>query len=345
MEGVFIDDSIIATEGENNDLIEELCDLKWDTQAGTSDVMFLTEGDVIFSRAEKSVDIMCEATVSGDIVGDVGFYCDNSNADNMWVSGSFGDAMDNGALSYDHVKEDETETDEVVMHPDRFLMGPFQLHDPRSTRTIEPDSIAQTPGDGNEQDVPTYIANKRPRRAAAILAEQRVLEVLKWEKCKESSSMFKNAAVQINEEFDRASRGTRKKTPAVVSQSPVAGASLPLVPESQVPIQVTDIDSDDEGAADVDCPDVEMNNDKEDDMDNDEDDSGSLASFVVSDSYISEAGGVSDTESVQDDSGSGSEYDNESESVCDSDSDGNFSCTETDSEGETGQQSRWSDKA
>jgi hypothetical protein len=200
-----------------------------------------------------------------------------------------------------------------------------------SVTAVEPIGIPRAA----PEDAAMHVPNKRPRRAAAILADKRVHEVLKWEKCKESSSMFKNAAMQINEEFDRAGRGGRQRAaPAVVADdsSPVESS---VVSREPTPVPVIEIASDDEGVADVDCPDVDTNNDNEDDFENDEDESGSLASFVVSDSHMSQAGDISDAESVDDDSGSGS--------ASDSDSCSDFSCTETDSDDGTTEQRRWGD--
>jgi hypothetical protein len=185
------------------------------------------------------------------------------------------------------------------------------------------------------EDAAMHVPNKRPRRAAAILADKRVHEVLKWEKCKESSSMFKNAAMQINEEFDRAGRGGRQRAAPVVVADEASPVDSPVVSREPIAVPVIEIASDDEGVADVDCPDVDTNNDNEDDFENDEDESGSLASFVVSDSHMSQAGDISDAESVDDDSGSGS--------ASDSDSCSDFSCTETDSDDGTTEQRRWGD--
>jgi hypothetical protein len=239
----------------------------------------------------------------------------------------------------------ETET---VMDPRRFLMGPFQLHDPNSTTqpvAAVPLSSVTPEDTTTHEDASTYIANKRPRRAAAIVAEQRVCEVLKWEKCKESSNMFKDAAVQINAEFDRVGRGGRKYVPVSVGevQVPVDMASSPVVSidPSALPVEIP---SDDEGAAEVDCPDVDMHNDNDDDLDNDEDECGSLASFVVSDSYMSEVGAVSDAGSVNNESESDSESGGGCDSASDSDSDGGFSCAETDSDCDSIDQCKWSDE-
>lgn len=218
-----------------------------------------------------------------------------------------------------------------------------------STMNIISDDTAAVVADPAEivDEVPatTFVANKRPRRAAAILAEKRVNEVLKWEKCKESSSMFKNVAIQINEEFDRVGRGGRKKKSVLVVDDRTFQAVSPVASGSRVVIPVIEVSSDDEGAADVDCPDVDMHNDNDDDLDNDDDESGSLASFVVSDSYMSEAEGISDADSVCEDSDSEGESNGAEDSPCDSDSDGDFSASETDSECENADQGKWSDEA
>jgi hypothetical protein len=216
--------------------------------------------------------------------------------------------------------------------------------------SVEPEEIVSPPI-VTPAAVSTDTPNKRPRRAAAVLAEQRMYEVFAWEKCKESSSMFKTAAMQINAEFDRVACGKRKYSAEFVVDDPDSRPSSPPVPEEPVPqdpvpedpapVPVIEVSSDDEGAADVDCPEVDMHNDDDDDVENEDDESGSLASFVVSDSYVSEVGGVSDVETVQDESGS----DVGSDCGSDSDSDSNFSCTETDSDGGTSDQCKWSDEA
>lgn len=179
----------------------------------------------------------------------------------------------------------------------------------------------------------TAFPNKRPRRAAAVAANQRVQDVLKWERCKESSPMFKNAAQQINDEFDRVSRGERsyQKHPALVAtpDSDVSNVSLSTGSCTNIP-GVISVDSDDEATA------LNSDVDDQEDVNNDDDDTGSLCSFVVDDEYVSDtqertacsvtgSGGSfsvgdedsdSDYDSEQDDS----DFDNTM--ICNDDSDG-----------------------
>ncbi|KAJ1467109.1 hypothetical protein T484DRAFT_1756117 [Baffinella frigidus] len=170
-------------------------------------------------------------------------------------------------------------------------------------------SDTATPGDTmtTGEDTTGY-PNKRPRRAAAAAAIQRVQEVLKWERCKESSSMFKSAADHINEEFDRVTRGERsyQKQPMVVEPLDAGGVVASL--EGKVP----DIpcDSDDEAAVKSDVEDL-------DEIDNDDEDNESLASFVVDDSYVSDASPIR-VQTAQDSTGSWSEDDEDSGSDDDS---------------------------
>ena len=274
--------------------------------------------------------VKCDEFVmtGADTTADLSVFADET----VVVSSSMNIISDDAVVS---------DPEEIVMDPARFLMGPFQLHDPRSSRHGE---AAQDVPQQDEAPATTFIASKRPRRAAAVLAEKRVHEVLKWEKCKESSSMFKNAAMQINDEFDRASRGGRSKSSVLVVDQTIRNTS-PVASENRIVVPENEISSDDEGAAEVDCPDVDMHNDNDDDIDNDDDESGSLASFVVSDSYMSEVGAVSDTDSVYNEDGSDSASDNAEGSSCDSDSDSEFSVMESDSENDNDDQCKWSDDA
>ena len=201
----------------------------------------------------------------------------------------------------------------------------------------------------------TDYANKRPRRAAAVVALQRVQEVLKWERCKESSSMFKDAAVQINAEFDRVSRGENsvKKIPVFVVASEivtsemhgsgtVSSSEVVTIDPSGINPVVISADSDDEATA--------LHSDVEDreDIDNDDDDdNGSLASFVVDDDYCSDASGLArNATDVDNDSGSepqcesDSEYDSEQDDsdfddtmICNDDSDAEIESIEEVDEG------------
>ena len=159
-------------------------------------------------------------------------------------------------------------------------------------------------------------ANKRPRRAAAILATARVQEVLTWERCGESSAMFTGVAEIINGEFDRASKG--KKSKRAIEDVDVDG--VVATPHVAVNISVP-ADSDDEA--------MEVNSEVDDDEDDDDEDNGSLASFIVDDEYVSaptspvhsKAGSV--VSSSDGEQGSGTEYDSDED---DSDYDDTVVC-------------------
>jgi len=166
---------------------------------------------------------------------------------------------------------------------------------------------------------------KRPRRAAAIVAEGRVREVLEWEKCKESSQKFRTIASHMNEEFDRVARGEvsyRKRTSNKCSIKSKNG-DMALVGSSSS--AYTFVSSDDEGNADVDDHD-----DDDPDIDND-DDAGSMSSFVVDDSCEIETeekttdslesgdDEVSDDDNASSEADSGDDSEVESEVVSDED--------------------------
>ena len=173
-----------------------------------------------------------------------------------------------------------------------------------------------------EETVHAVEPFKRPRRAAAIKASKNIKQVLKWERCKESSTMFKTAACEINKEFDRVARATKKQNFVRLA---VPNSSTP---ESSVRISSTHSSiehlsnpnpAEDATAGDV-CSDDECTALKSDVEDNDEDsddsDAGSLDSFVVGDDYMSDAEGCesackktkyesqSDSESEEDESSS-----------------------------------------
>ena len=164
----------------------------------------------------------------------------------------------------------------------------------------------------------TVVMNKRPRRAAAVKATKTIKQVLKWERCKESSSMFKMAESEINEEFDRVHHGRVSKTHVFdqTATSSAVGVSSSSVLSTEP--NAENICSDDE------C--ITMKSDMQDDDDNSDDSDdevGSLASFVVDDEYISddEIGDV-DTERPS----KKTKY----ESQSDSDTDDDDSCSDED---------------
>ena len=150
-----------------------------------------------------------------------------------------------------------------------------------------------TPDKTEETDVD--VGNKRPRRSAAIRATQTIKQVLKWERCSESSTLFKNVDHEINQEFDRftnSGRGINKEVGNLAARVCVdnnsstgptmnASTSFPQKKETEL---VGGIASDDE--CDALKSDLEDCDDDCDDSDDDEE--GSLASFVVDDDYISD---------------------------------------------------------
>ena len=167
------------------------------------------------------------------------------------------------------VAETTTEpTIEATLEP---MLEPLEL---RSSLCSTPPTIEPTQQEGM----------KRPRRAAATSAMERMQEVFNWEKCAESSKMFKDVANQINEEFDRASRGERSyhKRSAVASTGD-GGVAVPDPP------------SDDERNETKDNDEVE-----EDSVDGSSEEEGS---FVVSDNHLSQ-GEKGDTSSGSEDDSS-----------------------------------------
>lgn len=72
-------------------------------------------------------------------------------------------------------------------------------------------------------------------RTSAILAAERVQESLKWERCKESSSMFKDVAEKMNEEFDRVTRGEKFYRKRPIADVAVVGI-LPPALSVDVPV-------------------------------------------------------------------------------------------------------------
>jgi hypothetical protein len=128
--------------------------------------------------------------------------------------------------------------------------------------------------------------NKRPRRAAAVLATQTIRDVLRWEKCTESSSLFKSIDSEINAEFDRVTcarpylgKNGDGKIPCTSTTGQGGCAANETGPGCGVSQHTTY--SDDEGDAHEDDVGTDSN-DSDDDV-------GSLASFVVDDDYISDA--------------------------------------------------------
>ena len=132
---------------------------------------------------------------------------------------------------------------------------------------------------------------KRPRRAAAIEATKTIKKVLKWEKCRESSSMFRNAAYEINKEFDRATncgRGKKYKQSCQGNAFPCIPISLAMGSSSSVPV-VVNPSAMDAILSDDECDALKSDEeDNDDDANDSDDDTGSMESFVVNDDYISD---------------------------------------------------------
>ena len=241
-------------------------------------------------------------------------------------------------------------------------MGPHQLHSPaRNGWTIAATAAlaadAKSDSTTTTTTTNTFPANKRPRRAAAVEAAQRVQDVLHWEHCKESSVMFKSAASQLNSEFDRVHRGEkscRKRNRigphtllvpalAVAGEGVVGadgggdagggagggacaggGAAAGKLAAGKLAAANATGSSDDEGDADVDeLAEAPVDNNGGDRDDQDDQDNESLASFVVSDTHVSDEGvvdpdssdgqGESDVSGSDDDSESGSSDDDSDE--------------------------------
>ena len=81
--------------------------------------------------------------------------------------------------------EPNTEQMNVVLGENVIITDVDMIH-PINSETTPTEEIVEEP------------VYKRPRRAAAIAATKTIKNVLKWEKCRESSYMFRNAAHEIN---------------------------------------------------------------------------------------------------------------------------------------------------
>jgi len=149
--------------------------------------------------------------------------------------------------------------------------APEPKSQPTAQPTTEP-ATGPTPEPATEptlEPVTETVGMKRPRRAAAVDAIERMQEVLQWEHCNESSHMFKRVAQQINDEFDRVSKGER----SYLKQSSTASTG-------------------DGGAA---APDPPSDDERNETKDNDEVEADSVdgsseseGSFVVSDNHLSQ---------------------------------------------------------
>ena len=141
---------------------------------------------------------------------------------------------------------------------------PTKEHTPMPT----PELTTGTTLEPATTELPT-AGMKRPRRAAAINAMEKMQEVLQWEHCNESSHMFKRVAQQINDEFERVAKGERsyhKRSSATSTGD--GGAAVPDPP------------SDDELNETKDNDEVEA-----DSVDGSSEEEGS---FVVSDGHLSQ---------------------------------------------------------
>ena len=163
---------------------------------------------------------------------------------------------------------------------------------------------------------------KRPRRAAAVLADVRMQDVLQWERCKESSSMFKSVDAQINEEFDLVKHRKRRGLLALATQTVATVVAEDVTPVVDMYVDVSEEVKSINAPAPVDvASSTETSNggkcvtdDDEIDSDDENDDAGSLASFVVDDSYVSDAAESETSSADFSDSGSedsATEYDSD----------------------------------
>ena len=170
------------------------------------------------------------------------------------------------------------------------VFGPQQLNLSREDTIADHVVISD-----KTQETVVDVGNKRPRRSAAIQATHTIKQVLKWERCSESSTLFKNVDHEINQEFDRfTSSGCGAKNGVVdlvasvsdsnnISMGPATTTSTSFAQPQKTEL-VSGIASDDECYAFK--SDAEDGDD--DDCDDSDDEAGSLASFVVDDDYISD---------------------------------------------------------
>ena len=147
--------------------------------------------------------------------------------------------------------------------------------------------------DKTKETAVNLVGTKRPRRSAAIQATNTIKQVLQWERCSESSTLFKNVDHEINQEFDRfTSPGCGgKKSAGNLVASVCDGNNISMGPSMNSTFtqpkeadHVSDIASDDECHAFK----SDVEGDDDDDCEDSDDDVGSLASFVVDDDYISD---------------------------------------------------------
>ena len=152
---------------------------------------------------------------------------------------------------------------------------PTPATEPTPTPATEPTPIPTTAHT-------TGLTTQRPRRTAAILCMERMQGVLEWEHCTEGSELFKRADQQINDEFDRVSRGERsyRKKPSTES-----GGSV--VPDEPSDDELKETKDNDEAEADS--------------VDGSSSEDGS---FVVSDNHVSDAEDGDDHEVDADDKSS-----------------------------------------
>ena len=168
---------------------------------------------------------------------------------------------------------------------------------------------------------------KRPRRAAAIEATQTIKRVLKWEKCSESSSMFRNAANEINKEFDRVNDlGSANKKQSSNFHSPYSDSVGFLVDSSTSATTTTNLPMVDTILSDDECDALKSDEeDNDDDAIDSDDETSSLKSFVVDDDHVSddEACDNSETETKQE---SQSESESDEDDTCSDEGDESVEC-------------------
>ena len=191
--------------------------------------------------------------------------------------------------------EPPTTTEEV-----RIMTAPIEPLNTTEPFTTEPltttEDAVETVTTPTVATIEPPTGMKRPRRAAATTAMERMQEVLAWERCTESSKLFKDAALQINEEFDRASKGERsyRKKPAAAATGE-GGVAAPDPPSDD---ERNETKGNDEAEEDS----VDGSSDSEE------------GSFVVSDEHLSQG--------ETGDERSGSEGDDDKSSLTCSDNSG-----------------------
>jgi hypothetical protein len=254
--------------------------------------------------------------------------------------------LDKMSTSLPFSVQTNTLTEDIVRA--RFVFGPQQLKSPGTSVVIVDDAVhvEEVRDDASiDMDVttmpiagiPVDIGNKRPRRAAAVKATKVIKNVLKWERCKESSSMFQEVAHEINQEFDRVTHskhGVKKTNLNFIASNLSTDDGFGFVDHSDSDQQKGTGVVVDTAVSDDECNALKSDEEDNDDDESDDDDAGSLASFVVDDDYISDLDEPShpckktkyESQSESDSDADQSCSDDDNETVqCDDDSEQDFS--------------------